>query len=79
MESDTLLGTGPEGIWQVINLHFVDDTLFFCQAKPDQILVLKTILLYFEAASGLKINLQKSSMYYLGDNLQKGEELAKLM
>jgi len=78
-EIGLLLGTGPEGIWQVINLYFADDTLFFCQVKPDQILVLKTILLCFEAASGLKINLQKSSMYYLGDNLQKGEELAKLM
>lgn len=74
-----LEGTCPKNSWQVINRHFVDDSLFLFQAKVVQIFILRTILLCFEDAAGLKIDLQKSSMYYLGQEADLDSRLAKLM
>ena len=44
----------------VYHLLFADDTLIFCKADLDHILILRMILIWFEAVSGLKINLGKS-------------------
>ena len=41
-------------------------TLIFCDADLDQILILNMVLLWFEAVSGLKINLGKSELVPLG-------------
>lgn len=71
-------GTRPEGEWQVVKLHFAD-TLFFCKANEAQIVFLKTILLCFEEVFGLKINLSKSSSYYIGSEAGKGQSLANLL
>ena len=46
----------------VSHLLFADDTLIFCKADLDQILILRMILIWFEAVSGLKINLGKSEL-----------------
>ena len=43
----------------VSHLLFADDMLIFCKADLDQILILRMILIWFEAVSGLKINLGK--------------------
>jgi hypothetical protein len=40
----------------------VDDTLIMSDADVDQIHNLNHILLWFEAISGLKVNLQKSEL-----------------
>ncbi|RVW36396.1 putative ribonuclease H protein [Vitis vinifera] len=44
----------------ITHLLFADDTIVFCEAKKESLLYLSWILLWFEAASGLKINLEKS-------------------
>ena len=50
----------------VSHLLFADDTLIFCKADLDQILILRMILIWFEAVSGLKINLGKSELVPVG-------------
>ena len=50
----------------VFHLLFADDTLIFCEADLDQILLLRMILIWFEAVSGLKINLGKSELVPVG-------------
>ena len=44
---------------QISHLLFADDTLVFCQASQDQLTYLSWLLMWFEAVSGLKINLEK--------------------
>jgi len=46
----------------VSRLLFVDDTLIFCVADLDQLLILHMVLIWFEAGFGLKINLGKSEL-----------------
>ena len=48
------------------HLLFANDTLIFCDADLDQILILCMILIWFEAVSGLKINLGKSELVPVG-------------
>ena len=43
-------------------LHFVDDTIFFSKASLERLQNLKLILLVFGQVSGLKINLEKSTL-----------------
>ena len=50
----------------VSHLLFVDDTLIFCEADLDQILILRMIRIWFEEVSGLKINLGKSEFVPVG-------------
>ena len=50
----------------VSHLHFADDTLIFCEANLDQILFLRTILIWFEVVFGLNINLGKSKLVLVG-------------
>lgn len=40
----------------------MDDLLIFCKPKTEYLVNLSCILLYFQAVSGLKINLGKSEM-----------------
>jgi hypothetical protein len=46
---------------------FVDDTLIFCEAYPEQLCYLCLILLCFEAVLGLKVNLGKSELVAIGE------------
>ena len=59
----------------ISHLLYADDTLIFCQANIEQLKYLSWILMWFEALSGLKINLNKSEIIPIGtvDNV---EELA---
>ena len=50
----------------VSHLLFADDTLIFCEPNLDHILILRLILIWFEAVSGLKINFGKSEIVPVG-------------
>ena len=58
---------------KITHLLFADDTLVFCQDSTELMIFLRWILVWFEALSGLKINLDKSSILPMGD----GESLAR--
>ena len=51
----------------ISHLLFADDTIVFCEAKKEFLTYLSWILFWFEAASGLKINLDKSEVIPVGE------------
>ena len=64
---------GRDGDGSVIShLLYADDTLLFCGASKDQLKFLSWLLMWFEALSGLRINLNKSEIIPVGsvENVQ---------
>ncbi|RVW55331.1 Transposon TX1 uncharacterized 149 kDa protein [Vitis vinifera] len=59
----------------VSHLLFADDTIIFCKAEREQVSNLSWILAWFEAASGLRINLAKSALIPVGQ-VEELEEMA---
>ena len=59
-------GAREEEELEVSHLLYADDTLLFCKDNPDQLACLRWILMWFEALSGLKINLNKSEIFPIG-------------
>ncbi|RVW88462.1 putative ribonuclease H protein [Vitis vinifera] len=67
---------GREGVGiQVLHLLFADDTLVFCEDSQEQLTFLSWLLLWFEATSGLRINLNKSEILPMG-RVENAELLA---
>ena len=58
-------GRFGEGI-QISHLLFIDNTSEFCKASHDEITYLCWLLMWFEAISGLRINLEKSELIPVG-------------
>ncbi|KAL6328062.1 hypothetical protein AAG906_033333 [Vitis piasezkii] len=54
---------------RVSHLQFADDTIFFSNSREEELQTLKSLLLVFGHISGLKVNLDKSSIY--GINLDQ--------
>ena len=56
----------------ISHLLYADDTIIFCDANTKQLMYLRWTLMWFEAFSGLKINLFKSEIIPLGrvDNVE---------
>ena len=61
------MGMEANRLIMVSHFLFADDTLIFCDADPDQVLQLRYLLTWFEAISGLKVNLGKSKLVPVGD------------
>ena len=57
---------------KVSHLFFADDTIVFCDNDCEQMVNLRCLLIWFQAVSGLRINLSKSSILPVGqlDNIQ---------
>ena len=68
-----LLGCRVRDGVQLSHLMFVDDTLVFCEASQELMVYLNWLLMWFEAISGLKINLDKSEILPVGrvDNVEE--------
>jgi hypothetical protein len=62
----------------VSHLLFADDTLIFCEVDPTHLFHLRSILIWFEATSGLRINLGKSELVQVGE-VPCLEELADIL
>ncbi|RVX10222.1 LINE-1 reverse transcriptase-like [Vitis vinifera] len=62
-------------VMEVSHLLFADDTIIFCEAKKEYLTSLCWILAWFEAASGLRINLAKSELIPIGE-VEDIEEMA---
>ena len=59
----------------VSHLIFADDTIIFCETRKEQLSALSWILAWFEASSGLRINLDKSVLIPVGE-MEEIEEMA---
>ncbi|CAL1375538.1 unnamed protein product [Linum trigynum] len=51
----------------VTHLLFANDSHIFCDASADQVLNILATLVCFQTVTGLKINLDKSMMFTVGD------------
>ena len=66
------LGNREDGEVVISHLLYADDSIIFFEAKSEQLMCLRWTLMWFEAFSGLKINLNKSEIIPLGrvDNVE---------
>ena len=73
--SGCIIRGGSKPTLNISHLFFADDTIVFCEASKEQLTHLSWILLWFEAASGLRINLAKSEIISVGE-VEEIQELA---
>ena len=74
LSSYRVRGRGGDEV-QVTHLLFVDDAMVFFEDSAEQMVFLSWILMWLEAISGLKINLNKSEILPVG-RVENVEELA---
>ncbi|RVW59539.1 putative ribonuclease H protein [Vitis vinifera] len=70
-------GRSEEGVL-ISHLLFADDTLVFCKPSQDQLTYLSWLLMWFEAVSGLRINLEKSELIPVG-RVESMDDLAGIL
>lgn len=67
---------GHQGL-KISHLQFANDTIIFCEATWDEIIIIKRILRCFEVVSSLKINFHKSMVCGIGVEEGLTKEFAK--
>jgi hypothetical protein len=72
------MGARSDDLVYVSHQIFVDDSLIFCGTIPDYFRYLRCVLLCFELASRLKINLAKSKLVPVG-NVSNASGLAHIL
>ncbi|RVW17867.1 Retrovirus-related Pol polyprotein from transposon RE1 [Vitis vinifera] len=72
LSNEEWIGEGKGVGIQVTHLLFADDTLVFCDDSQEQLAFLSWLLMWFEATSGLRINLNKSEILPVG-NVENAE------
>ncbi len=50
----------------ISHLLFTDDSILFCDADPQQLMYIRLVLTYFEAMTGLQVNMSNSEMVPVG-------------
>lgn len=76
VEAFALNGVGPK----IPFIQFADDSLFLLKAEEEGVRNLRCILLIMEAATGLKVNWEKSSLSPVGEvsNMERLSEVLGL-
>jgi hypothetical protein len=72
------VGNSVETSVTISHLLFADDTLIMCGADPVQLWHLRGVFIWFQAISGLKVNLSKSELVPVG-NVPNVSELASIL
>ena len=75
---DLIVGLGPschQGK-TVTNCHYADDTILFAQADPHNVEKIWWMMRGFEALSGIRVNQNKTELYYLNIDRVLAEDLA---
>ena len=68
------------GCPKITHLFFADDSLLFCKANSEECEKLKEILEKYKAASGQKVNSDKSSIYFSPNTtLELKEEIFNIL
>ena len=57
----------PNGGLHISHLLFADDTIIFCDASREQLLYIWMVVIFFEAITGLKVNVSKSEIVPVGE------------
>ena len=60
-------GSHRQGGVHISYLLFANDTNLFCDASREQLLYIRMVLIFFEAITGLKVNVSKSEIVPVGD------------
>lgn len=77
--SNLFRGIGPTPECQTTLIQFADDTIFFCKPRNRNMRNLRFLWKILEWASGLKINMDKSELYYVGGSSDKAIRLANIL
>ena len=62
----------------IISLQYADDTILFSDTKPDHLLNLKGILLWFEQLSGMRVNFHKSEVITMNMSGESAHDISYL-
>ena len=60
-------GPNTSGGLHISHLLFADDSILFCDAFEEQLLHIRMVLIFFEAITGLKVNVGKSEIVPVGE------------